>query len=325
MDTEGFRQFLLGRKTPEDKLESFISVADRFEGMLQGRPPGPSDVEAFANMLIREGSNTWDHFIALARYGQFLENTEVYREAIALLDGSEVLDNLHERLRALVGEQKRDQILAGIELPPLGLPTSQKPRVLQAVMQRLEAQLDAETFDKLFSSSLRTLDDSVHVDDKNKYQACASLDEFLVKRGLNFIAHLEQLKSESRLYFTQEVTDEVIAFVRGNPLISQGVREGNVLYEIKIPYMTKEYLAATDERMKRYYYCHCPWVRESIKNGDVSAAISAISPRFCRCSAGFVKKPWEVILGQPLEAEVVESVLMGDLWCKIAIHLPDGI
>jgi len=320
MDTEGFRQFLLGRKMPKDKVEPFIFIANKFEDMLQGRTPDPSDVEVFAEMLIREGSNTWDHFIALARYGQFLENTEIYREAIALLDGSEALDNLHERLSALVGEQKRDEILAGIELPPLGLPTSHKPRVLQAVMERLEAMLEAETYDKLFSSSLRTLDDSGYLEGRDKYQACASLDEFLVKRGQEFIAQLEQLKSEGRLFFSQEVTDEVIAFVCGNPLISQGVRQDNVLYEIKIPYMTKEYLAATDERMKRYYYCHCPWVRESIKNRDVR-----VSPRFCQCSAGFVKKPWEVILGQPLKAEVVESVLMGDLWCKIAIHLPDGV
>ena len=320
MDMEGFRQFLLGRKIPEDKVESFITIADKFESLLQGRAPDSSHVEVFAKMLIREGSNIWDHFIVLARYGQFLENTEIYREAIALLDGSEVLDNLHERLGALVGEQKRDEILAGIDLPPLGLPTSRKPRVLQAVMQRLEAMLDAETCDKLLSSSLRTLDDSEYLEDRNKYQACASLDEFLVKRGQEFITRLEQLKGESCLYFSQEVTGEVIAFVRDNPLISQGVREGNVLYEVKIPYMTKEYLAATDERMKRYYYCHCPWVRESIKNGDVR-----VSSRFCQCSAGFVKKPWEVILEQPLEAEVVESVLMGDLWCKMAIHLPDGV
>jgi len=320
MDTEGFRQFLQGRKTPDDKLESFISVANKFEGVLQGRTPDASDVESFAMMLIREGLNTWDHFIALACYGQFLGNNGVYREAIALLDGSEVLDNLHERLGKLVGEQKRDEVLAGIALPPLGLPSSHKPRVLQAVMERLETRLDAETCEKLLSGSLRTLDDAHYAEDKAKYQACANLDEFLVKRGQDFVAQLEQLQREGRLFFTQQVTDDVIAFVRGNPLISQGVREGNVLYEIKIPYMTKEYLAETDEKMKRYYYCHCPWVRESIKNGSVR-----ISPTFCLCSAGFVKKPWEVILGQPLKAEVVESVLTGALWCKIAIHLPDGV
>jgi hypothetical protein len=28
---------------------------------------------------------------------------------------------------------------------------------------------------------------------------------------------------------------------------------------------------------------------------------------------------------QPLKAEVVESVLKGDLWCKFAIHLPEEL
>jgi hypothetical protein len=82
MDTEGFRQFLLGSKMPEDKLESFISIANKFESLLKDRTPDSSDVEIFAMMLIREELNTWDHFIALARYGQFLGNTEVYREAL---------------------------------------------------------------------------------------------------------------------------------------------------------------------------------------------------------------------------------------------------
>jgi len=72
--------------------------------------------------------------------------------------------------------------------------------------------------------------------------------------------------------------------------------------------------------MKRYYYCHCPWVRESLKGNDI-----AISPTFCHCSAGFHKKVWDVIFDQPLEAEVVETVLRGDAWCKIAIHLPEAL
>ena len=91
-----------------------------------------------------------------------------------------------------------------------------------------------------------------------------------------------------------------------------------MLYEVKIPYMTLEYLAETDERLRRYYYCHCPWVRESLKEGDVS-----VSPTFCLCSAGFHKKSWEVIFEQPLEAEIVQTALKGDPWCKIAIYLPE--
>jgi hypothetical protein len=129
---------------------------------------------------------------------------------------------------------------------------------------------------------------------------------------------LEQIRDEGGLFFTQPITDEVIGFVRAHPEIAQGVRDGEVLYEVKIPYMAVEYLAETDERMKRYYYCHCPWVRESLKEGDVR-----VSPTFCLCSAGFHKKSWEVIFDQPLKAEIVETVLRGDPWCKISIHLPE--
>jgi hypothetical protein len=84
--------------------------------------------------------------------------------------------------------------------------------------------------------------------------------------------------------------------------------------------MTREFLAAVDKRLKRYYYCHCPWVKEALKDGD-----SGISPVFCNCSAGFHKKRWEVLLEQPLKAEVVESILKGDDWCKFAIHLPEDL
>jgi hypothetical protein len=84
--------------------------------------------------------------------------------------------------------------------------------------------------------------------------------------------------------------------------------------------MTKEYLAETDEQMRRYYYCHCPWVKEALKTDD-----ARIPPTFCSCSAGFHKKRWEVIFDQPLRAEIVESVLKGDMWCQIAIHLPAGV
>jgi hypothetical protein len=138
------------------------------------------------------------------------------------------------------------------------------------------------------------------------------------RKGEEFIAQLERLREDSRLYFTQPITGEVIEFVQAHPEIRQGVREGNVLYEAKIPYMAQKYLHEADERLKRYYYCHCPWVRESLKEGDV-----AVSPTFCLCSAGFHKKAWEVIFEQPLRAEIVETVLQGDPWCKIAIHLPE--
>jgi hypothetical protein len=339
VNREAFRQFLHENGVPQDKIADFVSIAERFEDFLEtsgasqrphtptrhdslprGSLAGRDDVGRFSNVLMKDGLNTWDNYLALARYGQFLKNNEVYAAVVELLDGSEVMHSLYEKLGALVGEKTRDDIFSGIDLPPLGIPSSEKPRVTYAVMERLEQRLDPDTCERLLSGCLRRLPDESYLDFRKRYVESKNLDEFLVRKGREYVALLEQIKREGKLYFTQEITDEVIEFVRSNPAIAQGIREGSILYEIKIPYMTKEYLAETDEKMKRYYYCHCPWVRESIRTGEV-----AVSPTFCLCSAGFVKKPWEVAFGQTLKAEVIESVLKGDLWCKIAIHLPEHV
>jgi len=95
-----------------------------------------------------------------------------------------------------------------------------------------------------------------------------------------------------------------------------GVREGDMIYETKIPYMTKKFLHEKDEKMKRYYACHCGCVREGIRSG------LKVSPNFCYCSAGYHKRPWEIIFDQPLKAEVMKTLLKGDLVCRFAIRIP---
>jgi hypothetical protein len=49
------------------------------------------------------------------------------------------------------------------------------------------------------------------------------------------------------------MSQEVIDFVNSRPDIRDGYREGNILYEVKTPSMSQEYLEAKGETMKRYY------------------------------------------------------------------------
>jgi hypothetical protein len=323
MDREGFRQTLQGRQIPEDVIEQHIALGESFEAWLQEReiegPPTAAEARAFSDLLVEERRNTYENYLALARYGRFVKNDPVYLAVVELLDGSEVLETLYDRLGHVAGPDKRDEVFAGIELPPLGTPSAAKPRIMQAVMERLERLIDPETCRAILSAGLRDLRDEWYLEERAKYAESGSVDAYLERKGREFIAELEEIRNTGGLYFTQPITDEVIEFVRKTPEIRQGVRQGDTLYEVKIPYMAREYLTETDERLKRYYYCHCPWVRESLRTGDV-----AVSPTFCLCSAGYHKKPWDVIFDQSLQAEIVESVLQGDPWCKIAIHLPEG-
>ncbi len=324
MDKEGFRDFLETREVSDNDIEPAIALAERFESFLAKRSPTTGDVAyaqnltAFSTLMIKEAINTQANYYTLARYARFLHNDALYIAVVELLDGAEAIENLYQRTGDIVGEQRRDQIFVDVTLPPLGLSNAEKVKITQRVMPRLIALTSPHERQRIFSDSLRHLEDAWYQDDKQLYQACQTIDEFLDKSEQKFITMLERLRDEGKLFFTQPITDEVIDYVRSQPLISRGVLEGQTLYEIKIPHMTQEYLAETDAQKKRYYYCHCPWVKEALRTGD-----SGIPALFCQCSAGFHKKRWEVILGQPLKAEIVESVLNGDPWCKIAIHLPE--
>jgi hypothetical protein len=59
------------------------------------------------------------------------------------------------------------------------------------------------------------------------------------------------------MFYANEIDEEVVEYVRKNPEIMGGVRVGDVIYETKIPYMAKKFLHEKDEKMKRYYACHC--------------------------------------------------------------------
>jgi len=277
-------------------------------------------VHAFAGVLMDEGNITWDHLAAVARYGRFIGDEEMYLTAADLGDGAEAMDNLYARVGEELGDEVRDQVFAGIELPPIGTAATDRPPITAAVMERLETIVDAGTCHRLLAPSLRDLPDEWHLEERSKYRKAETFDAYLQSKGDEFLLYLESLAESGDPYFTQKVTPEVVAFVRADPEISHGVRDGTTLYETKIPYDTIGYLAAGSDKERRYRYCHCPWVRESLDTAEVE-----ISPTFCLCSAGFHKKQWEVILDRPLEAEIVESVLAGDDRCRIAIHLPEGI
>jgi hypothetical protein len=185
-------------------------------------------------------------------------------------------------------------------------------------MEHLEAFLGEEGCREVLLSGPHVGPKKEYLPERKTFLESEGIDDFLRKRHLEYIHELESHMNEHTLYFTQEIDGEVLDYVKNTPTCQNGVREGKIIYITKIPYMAKHYLNEKNEKMKRYYYCHCPWVRESIKSGI------NISPNFCYCSASYEKRPWDIIFGQSVKAEVLESVLSGDLICRFAIHIPDN-
>lgn len=327
MDREGFIEYLEKREISKDAIKQSVIIVERFEQFVIGNKRAASlesataeDFKAFAAQLFKEKEDTIDNIIALMRYGNHTKNDAVYLAGLEMIDGSDVLEVLYKKLGEVVGDSKRDEVFEGIEMPSLATPSTEKPKITETLMDRMESMVKPEDCKKALADTAHGIPKEYYKQEREKFLKAKDIDEYLANKRKDAIAELEKHNKEDTLFFNQEITEEVLEFVKSRPDVLTGERQGDVIYHTKIPYMTKEYLAETDETLKRYYACHCAWARESIKSGDVK-----VSPTFCYCSGGFTKQPWEIALDQPLEVELVKSVLKDDLECSFKVHLPKEV
>lgn len=327
MREKAFREYLASLGLVEPAISQQVSAIRKMETQLKGQAQGWSleDLnhatgQELVDGMIDRGENTLENLLALVRYAKMIDNRELFGAIFQMLDGYEVMDNLSRKLGEVVGEDLRDFVFEDLPLPPLGLSRYEKAYYTAQIMNRMEDIFGISTTRDLLQDCLRDLPDEYYPDERSDfYEVCAGdLDRYLIYRGEKFVDLLRGYQERDELFFGQEITDAVIAFVSNDPEIGGGVRVGNLIYETKIPYNTKAYLEETDPEKKRYHFCHCPWAKESIRKKTLT-----VSPTFCQCSAGFVKKPFEVIFSQALQADVLASVLQGDEVCRFAIHLPE--
>ena len=323
LDEEGFKKYL-EKEIGEKAIKQSIGIVKEAEGFLKNKGTNKDfsqasieDLRSIVPYFFENEKNTWENLLALLRYSRFAGNREVEVALMELLDGSQVLENLSAKVKETVGEKRHKEIFEGIKLPPLGMFSTDKPKTTKKLMERLEAFLGEEGCREVLLSGPHASPEKAYLPERKAFLESKGIDDFLRKRHEEYIDELEQHMMQRTLYFTQEIDKEVLDYVRNTPTCQNGVREGHIIYITKIPYMAKKYLNEKNEKMKRYYYCHCPWVREAIKSGI------HISPNFCYCSAGFEKRPWDVIFGRSVKADIIETVLKGDLICRFAIHIPE--
>lgn len=326
MKSDTFREFLASRGVNDKEIHAKINFIAGIEDALKAKVPtwtledvNCASSQSIVEDMIDRGENTIENLQTLLFYAISIDNKALYLLLLQHLDGYEAINNLHSKLAKVVGEDLRDIIFEEMPLPPLGMSAREKSLYAYRIMNRLEEIFEENTCRDLLKDCLRDLPESMYQGNQKIFrEECNNdIDCYLVKKGQKFIETLRQYQEADKLFFGQEINDDVIAFVEANKEIGQGVREGNIIYETKIPYDTKAFLAEKDPAKRAYYYCHCPWARESLRNSAFK-----VSATFCQCSAGFHKKPYEMIFSQSIKAEVLQSVLNGDEVCRFAIYLP---
>jgi hypothetical protein len=212
-------------------------------------------------------------------------------------------------LNRIVGEEIRKEVTKGSE--ELSSHSSHQEIIdwSKKAMERLDSLVDEEKRKEIMTGCACQYPKSDLQEIRKKYK---------VTKDIDLVRQMLQEQFESFLKNSLELSGELIEEIVKRGWGSAGVMKGSTIIATKIPksgYLI-EYMNETDPEIKRQYYCHCPRVRDVLKTSET------ISPTYCYCGAGFYKSIWEEILQQPVEVEVLETVLMGDDTCKIAIYLP---
>jgi len=318
-----FRKYLQGRGMSAEDIDFAVSAIKEFEEHLKKKNTSleSADLKAlkdYISILIEEGRNSWERLVAIARYCNLAKKNDYYIYFTSILGARNVLPDIGERLAAIAGEETRRSVFQEFALPPLGSPQENYPRLTQKIMDKMEAELPSETCKKILTWNYHKVPIEAFKEKKKRFEKAVSIDEYLKDEHKRLTEELERSMKDGRLWYEQEITPEVLEFVSSNQEICTGVRRGDKIYVTKIPYMPRQCLKEKDSTLRRYYACHCPLVRSAIREG------TEISPMFCYCSGGFEKVHFDVIFDEPVEVELLESVLKGDMRCRFANKIPQG-
>jgi hypothetical protein len=260
-----------------------------------------------------------DRLVAIARYFGFAKKNDLFIYLVSLVGAVDVLPGIGERLAAVAGEKVRKKVFKGVKMPPLGSPQEDYPPLTQKIVERMEAELPIETCREILTWNYHKVPVEAFKEMKERFEKAKSIDEFLADEHRRFMEELAGYMKEGRLWYEQEITPEVLEFIKNNQEINLGVRHGDQIYMTKMPFAPKHYLTEKDPTMKRYYACHCQLARTAVRDGKPN-----IPSTFCYCSAGYEKLRFDVIFGEPVKIGLLESALKGDPRCRFSITIPKG-
>ena len=302
-------------ETDDRAVELLAFLAER--GVEPGAA-GKAEAEAFASQLIADGRNTPEVFEELGIWAFRAGHRRLSIALLELVDCHYALGRLAEVVEADHGPAARTSVFAEPE-PPVGSPESVRCGHALRVADNLAETIGREAAGRAWFQVQHGITDDEWrgSDEKDRalFESSGSIDEYLDRKRAARDEFLTRLNAEDRPWYTTAITDEVLAFILADPEMETPRRDGDTVYVTKVPYRASDYLRAVDETEKRSAACHCPLIRDAIRDGR------AISPEVCRCSLGHASH-YLAGLGVPLEGEVLESAAKGDLRCRFAFRLP---
>jgi len=302
----------------DDKINEYLETIINYEIYIKKDIDKTTieDIKKYVNHLISIEENTYNNLIHIARYYYYTTKSKNYIHMTKFFNSSGVLENIINRISMFDSKEKEDEIIKSMKLPPFGTDSKELPKYTKEFLDTLNKHLSSSKCNKILAGNNHRIPKDSFTGEKEHYLKSLSLETYLKERHNRKIDELNYYYENNLIWFEQIISKELITYVKSNQEILSGVLKDDKLYITKIPYDTDNFLNEKDENMKRYYACHCSFVRENIltENED-------IPKEWCYCSAGFAKFPFEIILDQDLDIKLLNTPLDGDFICRFEIDL----
>ena len=325
MKIQEYTEVLHNRRDPDagdriaiiEDLIAFLDDLGISDLSLAGREP----MGKYAKRLMAEGRNTRNNFTYLCDYFDWLKFHKPYIALMEVIDCQNAMEVLADEIERRHGREIRDFIF-GEPVPPLGADEEDRCTYTRAIMEKMSKRLSPEEIRRAWFQVQHGLSEDFWREgdaaDREKYRQGCGVDALLALKRKERDTYLRSLHDGDKLWHTIKISDEVLEYVTGDISMEVGRRDGDRIYINKVPYNPTAYAAATDPKMKRYYACHCPMIREAILHDR------PVSPDICYCSLGHASH-YLAGLGRDLKGEVLESAVKGDMRCRFVFYLPDDV
>jgi hypothetical protein len=326
MKIEQYRKYLKKQNFSPKDIENAVSFLNYFNDFIKTKNAALNvdsvslDIyEMFIEDVIKNKQDTHANIYAISRYYFMKKNSEMLDVVMMTVEGFGVIETLRSNLGKIAGEKKRDEIFGKLQLLSPAISNKEKPRFTKELIESFKAKLSPVTCKSALMSNLHNIPSEWFVSHKKKFHELKNIDRFLEYLHAEHVKMLDNCRKQGIAWYAQFISDEVFKYLKAHPTYYMAPGKDAIIHE-RPPYNTQKFLKTTDPVMKRYYFCHCPWVREAIKEGN-----NEIDTLICNCSAGFGKLIWDVVFEQPVEAFTIESVLAGNQTCRFVIKIPENI
>lgn len=322
MQTTLFVEYYHKRNLPKESLELAICYLNQLDEFCQSFGFESLDqattdlIDQFIQKKRIETVDKLELLLSIGRYYRLIKRNDLYIHITKYLGKLGVIESILSRSEELTSSTLLETIKK--ELCQIDLLTTpdEAPIQLQTVMDTLEKYMEPNTLTKVLAFNHHKIPKSAFDEEVKYYQDAKSLDEYLLDLHKRSINEITECFEKNEVWYEQQITKRVIDYVASSQEILSAVRAGNDLFVTKIPYDTEQYLAATTDKEKAYHACHCPFAKEAILKDHAK-----ISPKWCYCSGGFTKYPFEVIFGKELEVIPLELAINNETRCRFKISL----